>query len=208
MSRYFFFINGIRTDTGDMRAWNRSAERWVDRNCPADKADSYSYFVPAAFRWLKQTSLVIEAAVCLGEGKPQDTDLILVGHSNGADICTRMLREYPTLKAKALHLIAGATDSSYERNGLNTAVARGQVGHVYLWCSEHDEVLKKWAKLSQIAAPLGLGYGRLGFTGPKDMTPAAHQATTTIWHDGYGHSDYFEWPRFDNTMRTICGLAA
>lgn len=206
MSRYYLFINGINTDVEEILLnWNYRAERWVEDRTP-DRADTYAYKVKTFTRWLKQGEHIDKAAACLTGRSHAKDDLILVGHSNGCAIAAGVLAKYPQIGVTELHLIAAAVDDSYDTNGLNECVARGQVGTIYLYCSTADEALK-WARKTHWIHWLNSrwGYGSLGLTGPSAMTEESRKRTTVYWHENFNHSTYFDAGNFDNTMRSIAG---
>lgn len=214
----YFFIPGIETNTEDVRGWQLRAARWVDHVLGVT-ADSISYRVKWFNRWRRQSKVVADTYYCLCDllGDPRQepaigphpwSELVIGSHSNGGDAAARLLRDNPAAHCKALHLVAAAADADFELNGLNLVAARRQVGNIYVWVSPDDTVLRDWATLStRLFGWAGLGYGSLGYVGPKNMSAEAAAITRVIRRPGFGHSDYFNDRNFADTMRTITGAA-
>jgi pimeloyl-ACP methyl ester carboxylesterase len=202
--KYFFFINGILTSTADMTAWNREAERWVDRNCGDAKADSYSYAVGPISRFFTQAKHVRAATQCLVEGVPPGSLVEVVGHSNGAALAVQMLADNPWISIDELHLVAAAVDADFEANGLNAAIDRGQVMRVVVYRSRDDEALRVARDTNWINRLVrGLGYGTLGLEGPRNQSRAARAYTRVEECPGFGHSTYFDAAHFEDMMRRL-----
>lgn len=216
-NRHYLFINGINSDPENHSGWQYMAERWVLKRTQ-DRADTYSYAVRTSTRWVYQAGHVKEACRCLLESVGPTTEVVLVGHSNGAAVVCAMLDCIKPYRIAEVHLIAGAVDEDCDHNGLNAAVARGQLGRVVCYCSEVDEALK-WAGVSQKLFGWtrnlnrrwskfpALGYGYLGLVGPKKMSLETQRATTEVWRP-FAHSQWFSVNHFDGVMEYVTSGAA
>lgn len=204
MSKYMFFIEGINADLEDINGWHDRAEDWVDQNTD-HKANSYNYHVTALTRWLYQSKNITKAATCIERGwNKQREQLIVCGHSNGCAISCGLLDADPALMIGELHLIAGAVDADFDKNGLNAAMARQQVGKVFMYCSKSDRALQIAQNTSWIHKLYSKwGYGSMGLTGPTNVK--APERVVTEWFEGFDHSTYFEGTNFETTMRLVCG---
>lgn len=199
---YYFFIPGINTNTADIDGWHDRAERYCERL--GLRANAYPYHVTALDRWIHQAGHIRNAMRCLREGVMPDERIAVTTHSNGAAIACGMLREYHDWHVSELHLVAGAEFASYEQNGLNAAVDRGQVKAIFLYCSRSDRALKAAKATRKVLRFVGLGFGSIGLTGPADMSDEADARTRVVWRDGFDHSDYFTpAENFESTMRLI-----
>jgi hypothetical protein len=136
--------------------------------------------------------------------------VVLVGHSNGAEVICRALREVEigtrgssSLQGRhpvaEVHLIAPACEADFDRNGLNAALEYGRVGAVHVYMSGQDRALRlaRWSR--RLFGWLGLGYGDLGLRGPVNAAGRvfAHREAT------FGHSTWFAGAEFERTMQRI-----
>ena len=163
-TKFYLFINGILTVPDGRTGWVDRAVTWTESHY-GQLAEKYEYFSGALTRRLFQGTRVRECAELLENYR--GLDLVLVGHSNGADIACRLLQT-TTFRFAEVHLIAAAADADFEKNGLNDALLTGRLGRVALYGSHHDGALRL-AQLSEALSFLGLGYGALGRTGPKNV---------------------------------------
>lgn len=192
----FIFINGILTSPGDSRAWTDRAVQWFNNNSDG-VSDKFEYYSPALLRRFFQTGHALDLAETLAQypgGR-----LHLVGHSNGCDLIARSIR-LTSAPIASVHLIAGAVERDFHKNGLGERLERGQIGAVFCLCSKGDHVLRYFARASQIATLGLIGYGDLGYRGAVEQhTPRLYH----VWRDELGHSDWFGPGEFDRTMETI-----
>lgn len=213
---YWFFVEGIENNTNDCRGWHLEAERWFERNTPF-RADNLAYHVKFWNRWVHQKKVIDDLYYCLSSslGPPTATvdenrpwgELRMVGHSNGCPVILEMFNKYPEAHCKELHLVAGAALADCDANHLNKLAANGQVERVFIWVSESDTVLQKWARASRrFFGFAGLGYGDLGYTGPQNMSPKLTSIFQLVPRPGYRHSDYFVPAHFEDTMRFIATM--
>ena len=192
------FLNGILTLPCDRFAWTDRAERWFSRNTRHD-FDSVEYFQTPLLGRFREAAPLQEAHELLagyfGSWKtpPQ---LHVVAHSRGCELARRLVAAgWPI---RTLHLFAAAIDADFEKNGLNAALRSHQVGGVHLYTSPVDNVLRYLA-----GASLGL-YGRLGFSGPKNIDPSARDRVHVLRRE-LTHSEWFAPLQFESAMRFVSG---
>ena len=195
--RHYLIVNGIRAETNDLRAWNFRAADSINGSPTADRASTYHYEVDWWNKWLLQRRHVPRLAERIGELNATGRDVVLVGHSNGAELICAALRRYPRLRAVAVHLIAGACDRSFERSGLNAALLGGAVGRVYVHFNPGDRALR--------LANYSFTYGDLGRHDPREagaqVDERVRERVIAIERLGVGHSGYFEpGAAFERTM--------
>ncbi|HEY8965245.1 MAG TPA: hypothetical protein VIM58_02305 [Candidatus Methylacidiphilales bacterium] len=199
--RFYLFVNGILTSTEDRHSWTDRAVTWTESHygCLADR---YEYFSDVLTRRLFQAGRVRDCAARLAQYR--SVDRIVVGHSNGADIACRLLQQdgEPGLQLAALHLIAAAAEADFEKNGLNHALLTGRLGHIHLYGSRNDGALRL-AQATQVLGFLGLGYGSLGRTGPRNVDPRIADRVTVTWRDDFGHSTWFAPGEFARTITAV-----
>ncbi len=195
----FIFVNGIKTDPEDPRAWTDRAVRWFGNlDHPDIATDRFEYHCYALTRWIHQARRAAELAEVIAEF-PKGR-LHLVGHSNGCALLARALA-LSSRYVDTLHLISAAMERDFRKNGLGPRIARGQIGRTVCYCSGGDLILRRLAPLSRTLT-LGLaGYGDLGAKGP----PLEHwpERTDVHWDDTMGHGDWFLPENFDQTMRLV-----
>jgi hypothetical protein len=123
----------------------------------------------------------------------RDFNVRMVGFSNGAEVICRALREidWPDdRQVNRVALFAAACESSFNANGLNRALLMHRVCQVVVGVSKADTVLSRWARLSKLLFSwMGLGYGALGYIGPRDVWPGIERSVVTV-HRKYSHSDW------------------
>jgi pimeloyl-ACP methyl ester carboxylesterase len=205
----FVFINGIRTPLTDraysdpQAAWNLRAEAWCEER--GIHNHTYRYYTPAVTRFLHQAQFAEIAKEKIDDCYQPRT--VLVGHSNGADICIRAAK---LCKAKIdqLVLIAGAADERFDANGLNDLLLEQKVRRVSVWWSASDDTLLGARTWTSWLRPFGLGYGWLGLVGPKRVSPLVKHRVLTRVYTGFRHSTYFTEQQFPLTMRHIMTDAA
>ena len=196
--RFFFFVNGILTVPEDQNDWNARAVTWIESQ-RFQFADRFEYFSDAVFRRLFQASRVAACEKILANYI--GFDIVLVGHSNGADIICRLLAEN-LLKVSQVHLISAAAEADFDKNGLNVALYSEKVGKVFLYGSHNDHALQA-AQATQWLAPLGLGYGSLGRTGPLNVAEGVAARVVQTWRDDFDHGSWFLPANFAATMTAI-----
>lgn len=130
----------------------------------------------------------------------------VAGHSNGADVILTMMRDYrdwPTIHR--LHLLCGATDADFEKNGLNAWLRAGRIHEVCVYVAGKDLALR----LAHTIPGKMLGYGTLGLHGPQNVAEDVRGRVNCIWSGPwrhYGHSSCWEPRNFSRTMRAIAHL--
>jgi len=199
------FINGILTRPGNAFAWTDEAVRWLNRQDLAHvAADRFEYFCPPLTRrlFLARDAQNLARAIAEYTAGAPDCRLHLVGHSNGCELIARAVQLTGTRFA-TLHLISGAVERDFTKNGLGERLQRGQIGAVYCYCSRGDAVLKYFARGSQLITGGLLGYGDLGYRGPAGVGSPAFNPVETHWETSFGHSDWFSAQNFDQTMQRV-----
>ena len=198
-------IPGIQT-AFDQNAWCRRVELWLELRCEL-WADSFQYRVKFFDRWLFQSRNVrrlndkVNEIAALSEGRAKVT---LICHSNGGEIACDLLRMFPHHKLKSVILISSACDADFRANGLNAHLRDGRVQHVHCLCSRGDLVLKYIAPASKLLFGwLGLGYGNLGYAGPRSVDPDVMRFVHVSWKNAFDHGTWFEPSNLPTTERLI-----
>lgn len=171
---------------------------WFDQNTD-DKAIACEYFCTAIFRAFynrRRAEKLWQQVSAFKKGWSQK----IVAHSNGAHVVVDMVRLH-TIELAHLHLVCGACEADFNKNGLNRALASGQVKRVTVYTAGKDRALA----LAHTLPGRLLGYGTLGLHGPLNVLPSVADRVETVrsapW-DEYGHSEC--WGKdFGRTMRTF-----
>lgn len=178
----YIFVPGIEYDL-DVDGWCDRALEWcIIRGIPAL---SHEYHAGWWSRWVRQNKRAVE----LAEQCDRVQNPIPVGHSNGCDVIRRALA-YVTRPVQAVHLFAGAAPADCNKNGINAAILSGKVGHVHVYGSEDDWVLKRPAKWTRWLTLGFAGYGDIGYAKPQNVDPRCQSRITIDWRPGYGHSSW------------------
>jgi len=188
----FIYVNGILNFPADSENWNGRAVTWTHLHTP-HRAEKIEYYVGPISRALgqrKRARKLIRTLAFYDGWK-----IILVGHSNGCDVILDALSYMAWPKIHAVHLISAACEADFNSNGLNDA--GDQIGSVHVWIAEWDFALK----LADTYTGRFLGYGSLGRSGPLNYinAPAVKMGKC------FGHSEWFSWRNFHQTMSSITG---
>lgn len=196
--RIFLYICGIMNLPGASRNWTGRAVTWTHLHSEA-RAEKCEYFTGPIGRAFGQRER--ETKLFRTLEYYQDWDVHLVGHSNGCAVILQGMQRHPYFTPiLSLHLVCGACEADFDKNGLNSFLADNRVGHVTVYCAGEDRALRfARFKIAQM-----IGYGGLGFSGPlnvrADVASKVKVVDRSPW-DWYGHSTCFQDDRFDGTMQ-------
>jgi predicted alpha/beta hydrolase family esterase len=194
----FIFINGILSDPGKADGWTDRAVTWVHTHSQ-DRAEKFEYLSGVLTRRLRLNKWAANLARLISRYSGQE--VVLVGHSNGCELICRAL-DLCGVRVNEVHLISGACDACFRKNGLNAAMERGQVGRITVYVAERDLPMRI-AYVTRFLEVVGAGYGRLGMDGPLNVSAAYEARVTTVRDATFGHSTWFEVEYFDQLMRSI-----
>ena len=210
IERVFIFVNGILNRPGDAHGWTDRACEWVNGRTDY-KGEKFKYFAGVFTRRLLQNKHANDLAEKIRTFGAYNNKLVLVGHSNGCDLLLRALqkldRRYELPFIDCLHLISGACERDFDRNGLNALVEVRLIKEVRVYVAGQDSHFchPMWfARLSQrLIGWCHLGYGTLGAHGPANVTGRASMHVTTITEHRYDHSTWFQPKPFEELMSFI-----
>lgn len=199
-------INGIRTGN-DYDAWPRRFDTWVNTNMDDELvAERFEYTCSATFRFWHQRERADNLLLKINEYKNDerfDSDIVLVGHSNGCDLIQRILNL--GIHVKEVHCFAPAAfDADFART-----IGRKSFKKMFIYGSPMDRALRAARDsqfltkvLSLLLKPLGvphLGYGFLGLNGAC-FAARFPSVVTDCSQSEYDHSTWFEEDSFEKTM--------
>lgn len=197
-STLYIFVNGILTNPEDIQGWTDRAEIWIDTHTP-DKATKMEYRSGALTRmWYQNERINNLKKLCRSYNADK---VVLVGHSNGCDIIQKMIKK-SNIKIHEAHLIAGASEHDFKKNGLSKALKSGQLGKVFIYVSPIDEALKRAKWTRGLLKYIGLGYGYLGLVGP-DNVDIDISNRVVLYIESFSHSQWFSKKNFEHTMQCI-----
>jgi len=200
MRQAFHLVNGILNFPGCSNNWNGRGVTWLHVSTEA-KAEKVEYFCGPIDRAFGQKERALKLNRTLNFYRGWENHI--VGHSNGAAVALAMMRDYrkwPDIEH--LHLVCGACEADFEKNGLNVWMREGRIGYVTVYVGGKDLALR----LAHSWAARLLGYGVMGLHGPLNVAPDVEArvgiVTESPWAD-YGHSTCWDDWNFDTTMRTL-----
>jgi len=174
----------------------------VNTGAKAEKVEYFCGPIDRAFGQKKRANKLYRTLCYYDQLEWQN---IIVGHSNGAAVALAMMRDYRDWPDIAhLHLVCGACEADFEKNGLNEWIRDGRVKYVTVYVAGKDLALR----LAHSALARVLGYGVMGLHGPLNIAAYAADRVSIIrespWNH-YGHSGCWADRDFETTMETICG---
>ncbi|HEY4414485.1 MAG TPA: hypothetical protein VGO57_02240 [Verrucomicrobiae bacterium] len=191
----YLFVNGIATWPGNFTNWNKRAVTFTHTHTSA-RAEAFEYFCTALTRPFREDQRARHFARALRTYSKLGWDIICVGHSNGCAVILEGLRQAQWPRVKAVHLVCGACESDFSKNGLNSALAQDRIGHVMVYCAEHDLALP----LAHSLIGKMLGYGSLGMDGAIHVADPVEKRVGQLWWKHYGHSSCWLPENFHRTM--------
>lgn len=193
----YLLVNGINTHPGRSKNWNGRAVTWVHINTP-HKAEKIEYFCGPIGRAFGQKNRVKKLYRTLSYYA--GWNIVLVGHSNGCAVILEMLKKYCDFPyIKQIHLVAGACNADFNKNGLNKLLIDKRIGKVNVYVAGKDDMLK----LARTWIGKLLGYGDLGYHGPWNLDEQVENKVDVFWKNpwiNYDHSTCWENKNFDKTM--------
>ena len=192
-------IPGINCFPGESDNWSGRFVTHLMSIKPYKAAEKVEYHCNAITRAFHNKARAYRLYKTLSYYK--DRKIILVNHSNGADVTIDMLNFYDDWpNIYKIHFVCPACESDFEKNNLNKFIKEGRIGSCNIYMAGKDFMLK--LAHTYIARFL-LGYGVLGLEGPKNIDNAIKNKVNVIWKNwiDYGHSTCWEDKNFDKTMK-------
>lgn len=199
-NRMYILINGILSKPSDVNGWTDRAESWIEDKTKYN-ATKFEYFADMVFRRMWQGNRVSKLQDIIG--RIFNDSIYLVGHSNGCDIIERYIRK-SNRRIEELHLIAGASESDFRKNGYNDALLKNKVGKIFVYWSKQDAALKQAKWSTKLFGWMGLGYGYIGLIGAKYVSPLIKDRVIEMEFN-LDHQDYFSETQLDDTLRRVIG---
>ena len=204
MKTVYFMVNGIATLPGNQKNWNARAVSWIhqdkDHYRAGHRAQLDEYFTTALTVWIHSHERAETFAKLLNQF--YGWRIIIVAHSNGCHVALDAMRIAHSVKIHALHLVAGAVDGNFRRNGLNWMLKKGQVGDVRIYRGGRDWAMRLCCLIAgKLLFAISLRDKPLGLAGAKDVDPVVADQVMEIIEPAFGHSDWWHPDNFNRTMK-------
>ena len=199
----YFCVNGIQNWPGNPKNWNKRGCTWLHLNTPF-KAQCDEYFTTALTVWIKRQERAKTLAALIRQFA--GWRIIIVAHSNGGWVAVNALNLLKwQIPIAALHLVSGACDGNFTRNGLNDGLKTGVLSFCGVYIAGKDKAMRVEETLAGRCLfgiypgdkPLGLGGATQVWSGVAN-NPSRFK---TVTQDDYGHSDWWLPANFDGTMK-------
>lgn len=191
------YVPGILTLPGGAKNWCGRAVTFTHTRTDR-RAEKVEYLSgPGVTRSLFQTRRAKKLAATLDFYG--DWSRRLIGHSNGCDVILDALQLRGWPHVDELHLVCGACEADFEKNGLNTALREKKIGWVAVYVGEKDWALRLARSVGQL-----FGFGTLGLKGPQNVAPDVADRVGLLTWSAYGHSDCWADAHFTQTMNHFC----
>lgn len=205
MREVFLLENGIDSAPSDWRTWPNRAMPWLFENTDFF-AQSMMYFTTPLTVFWREMHREKTFSDLVNRYKKSNWKIHVAGHSNGTCVILGGLKLADWPRIETLHLICGACDSSFERNGLNQALRNGRIGKVFVYVAGRDGAMEIENILGKALFRIPFKGKPLGLNGPSDVDPMNLGRIRTIktapW-DLYGHGSCWQNWNFDRTMVQI-----
>lgn len=204
-----FFVRGIAGNPDDFLEWEQRAADHCIKTYGVP-ARAISYHTDFWSVWMKRRYRAQRFAKVLRGYSVLDYRITIVAHSEGTVVALDAMRLAGWPRVEQVHLVCGACDSDFERNGLNRALRAGQVGRVTCYTAGRDWAMRfENLILGRLFFGISARTWPLGLVGPRNVSSFLLPCRVTEVADApwrhYGHSECFERDNFERTMRQVLG---
>ena len=199
-------VNNWGSIFGDSRDWPVQLSIWINTKTPFKAQAQFYFTTPLTVDWNQK-----RRSKSFGEIVRAYSDagfrVNLVGHSNGTRVILDGLRaaDWPTVAT--IHLLMGACDADFNRNGLNWALRENKVERVISYIADNDMAMRCEDTLIGLRL-FGLPWKDkpLGLVGPVNVDPSIPESRRPEVHlAGYGHSTCWDAGHLQNTIQMVLG---
>ena len=196
-------ILGYGSIWGAWKNWPNQSIVWLHQNTPF-KAQTLLYFtgiIGRLFRKYRARQFAKLIAAYKG------WKIHIISHSEGTATVLAALRYLDWPDVETLHLLNGAADANFERNGLNWALKRNRIGKVFVYIADRDNAMRIEDTIIGLLM-FGIRWNDLplGLSGARNVTKGFWDTRVIQKHwETYGHSDCWLPRHFDSTMLQIIG---
>ena len=201
-----FFVRGIAGNPDDFMEWEQRAadHTIINYGIPAR---AISYHTDFWSVWMKRQFRAQRFAKVLRKYSVRDYRITIVAHSEGTVVALDSMRLAGWPRVEQVHLICGACDSDFNRNGLGHALRAGQVNKVTCYTAGRDWAMRfENLILGRVLFGISERTWPLGLVGPRNVSQMVAGRVAVVsdppWKH-YGHSECFERDNFERTMRQV-----
>ena len=207
-------INGWASIWGEWKNWPNLAIVWINKFAAKNelnwRAQTLTYFTGPILAGLTRRFRAFQFSKLIRSYSVDDWDIIIVAHSEGTATVLEALRQAGWPKIKVLHLVCGACDSNFARNGLNFALRESKIDRIVCYRAGRDLAMEiEDTTLGLLMFGISWNDLPLGLSGPVNVAGAlwgnkVFERTLSPWST-YGHSDCWEKKNLDVTMMNFIG---
>lgn len=189
--RHFEIVNGIRGNPKKPWQWWDRVTLWINLNAADSKARAFDNRFPAIRTQRRKRMYATALLDTLRRYNSAGVTPSVIMHSNGNVIGLMALSYDESVMVDTLYMLFPACWASFDRNGLNALLERGQVKRVVFVGSKGDDVVKWGGRLTEwLNAFTPYGYGTLSYDGPRDVKKAVRGKVTALWKNDWGHNTF------------------
>lgn len=185
------------------RNWPNLAIAWIHKNTDC-RAQTLLYFTTPFFAGLTRYWRARQFGKLLREYK--GWRIVIVAHSEGTATVLESLKLNHWPQIDHLHLICGACDANFARNGLNLAILSGNIRAVTTYVAKKDFAMRlENTLLGRWFFGIRLADTPLGLSGPADVSESVRVGGSLqeVEWSTYGHSDCWTPRHFEKTMERL-----
>lgn len=201
-------INGWASIFGDWKNWPNQAIVSIHQTGADNgldwRAQTLTYFTGPVFAGLTRHKRAKNLSKLIRAYSVKNWNIVIVAHSEGTATVLQALKDAGWPKVQALHLLCGACDANFNRNGLNGAILQGKIDSVHVYVADKDKAMRlEDTILGHWFFGIRTKDLPLGLSGPRSMTLVSQKATTVHHWKNYGHSDCWLQDNFKGTMTEL-----
>ena len=206
----WFIVRGIAGHPSDLLEWEYAIRDDIIRQTQLH-AIAISYATNFLTVWDRRAWRGRRFGDILAKYAADGWRINIISHSEGAVVATDAMRSARFPRVETLHLVCGACDANFERNGLNEALRINRLGVAHVWIAGRDFAML-WERLFFGKLLFGLSDRAepLGYDGPRaaDRRVAARILVhrTAPW-DRYGHSECWDAGNRERTLQSFLDLS-
>jgi len=206
----WFVIRGIAGHPSDQLEWEYEG-RDILILTTGRPAVAVSYATTFLTVWNRRHWRARQFARVLRKFTARDYRVHILAHSEGTVVAVDSMKLAGWPRVESVHLVCGACDSDFHRNGLNEAVRTGCIGRVHCYMAGEDEAMW-WENLDlgKILFGIPLRSRSLGLKGPRNVDDAVRsqiiEHRDAPW-DNYDHSTCWETGKIEATLLQVMANA-
>jgi len=207
-----FFVRGIAGHPDDFLSWEQQAADYtiIHHGIPTR---AISYHTDFWSVWMRRRWRAQRFAKVLRKYSIRDYRITIVAHSEGAVVALDAMKLAGWPRVENVHIICGACDSDFNRNGLGHALRIRAIAKVICYTAGRDCAMRfENLVLGRLLFGISARTWPLGLVGPRNVSTFLLPCRVTEVCDPpwkyYGHSECFDGDNFKRTMQQMLGTPA